>query len=111
MATKIDRTADDFAFLLEPHYIRDIVKSFDLPYDDRLLNFFGYRFLQGNDVDAALQLFELNTRLFPKVANTYDSLAEAWLKKGNKEQAIRFYKKALEVDANSTNAKEMLKKI
>jgi hypothetical protein len=88
--------------------IKKIVRDFDLEYDSRFLNYFGYRFLNGGDIDAALQLFELNTRLFPTVANTYDSLAEAWLKKGNKELAIKFYKKVLEVDANSKSVKEKL---
>jgi tetratricopeptide (TPR) repeat protein len=88
--------------------IQNIVKQFDLPYDSRFLNYFGYRFLKGGDTEAALQFFQLNTKLFPKEANTYDSLAEAWLAKGDKGKAIQYYNKALEVDPQFKNAKKML---
>jgi tetratricopeptide (TPR) repeat protein len=88
--------------------MKSILSDFDLPYDARFLNYFGYRFMNGGDTDAALELFALNTRLFPKQANTYDSLGEAWLKKGNNAEAIRWYKKALEVDPAFGNARKML---
>lgn len=91
--------------------IKDIIKEFNLQYSPRFLNYFGYRFMNGGDVDAGLALLELNNKLFPTVANTYDSLGEAWLKKGDKEKAKYYYKKALETDPELKNAQEMLKKI
>lgn len=91
--------------------LKNITNDFELPYDDRFLNFFGYRFMNGGDLEAALALLQLNNKLFPKVANTYDSLAEAWLKKGNKEKAKQLYEKALEIDPDLKNAKDMLQEI
>ena len=76
-----------------------------LPYDDRFLNFFGYQFLNGNKVDIAISLFKLNVELFPKVSNTYDSLAEAYLKSGDKTNALTYYKLELQLLPNNEQVK------
>lgn len=52
------------------------------------VNGLGYRFLIINDINKAINIFKLNTKLFPNSANVYDSLGEAYLENGNKEQAI-----------------------
>ncbi len=80
-----------------------------LPYDDRFLNFFGYEFLQGGEKEKALELLKLNAQLFPSVANTFDSLAEAYKMAGDKENAIKCYKKVLELEPNNQRAKDELK--
>jgi predicted negative regulator of RcsB-dependent stress response len=41
----------------------------------------------------------------------YDSLGEAYMKAGNKDEAIRNYKKSLELNPKNDNAKKMLEKI
>jgi predicted negative regulator of RcsB-dependent stress response len=41
----------------------------------------------------------------------YDSLGEAYMKKGDKEKAIENYQKSLGLNPNNTNAREMLKKL
>jgi tetratricopeptide (TPR) repeat protein len=51
----------------------------------------------------------VNTKLFPNIANTYDSLGEAYLKSGNKELAIENYSKVLEMDPKNKNAEKILK--
>ncbi|HAP34738.1 MAG TPA: hypothetical protein DCQ28_01900, partial [Bacteroidetes bacterium] len=79
-----------------------------LPYDDRFLNFFGYQFLNGNKVDIAIDLFKLNVELFPKVANTYDSLAEAYLKSGDKISALKYYKMELQLVPNNEQVKTII---
>lgn len=68
------------------------------------LNVFGY-FLssQGKDEDA-LKIFELNTRLYPNAANTYDSYGEILLKLNRTQEALKAYKKAFEL--NPKNMKE-----
>lgn len=68
----------------------------------------GYRFLIINDINKAINIFKLNTKLFPNSANVYDSLGEAYLENGNKEQAIFHYKKSLALNPNNENAKEIL---
>jgi len=55
-----------------------------------------------------------HTKLFPKLANTWDSLAEAYWKAGRREKAIEYYKKAIELDPHGRtgeNARAMLKQI
>ncbi len=47
--------------------------------------------------ENAIKIFEANTRVFNKVGNMFDSLAEAYLNAGNTDKAITYYKKAIEV--------------
>ena len=75
------------------------------------LNFLGYEFLGAGEVDAAIAIFELNIERFPDDANSYDSLGEAYLAKGEREKGIAAYKKALEVDPSFENARQVLKSL
>ncbi|MEW7278107.1 S41 family peptidase [Aquimarina sp. 2201CG1-2-11] len=78
------------------------------------INTLGYSYVEKNNIKSALFIFEINTRLFPNSANTWDSLAEAYLKMENKEKATKYYEKALKMDPEGwvgENAKEMLQKI
>lgn len=78
------------------------------------INRLGYDFLGRNrpeDVDKAIEVFKLNVEDYPRSANVYDSLAEAYLKKGNKELAVKFYSKALEVDPTFPSALEALRQL
>jgi tetratricopeptide (TPR) repeat protein len=80
-------------------------------YVENALNDRGYELLSGGQVDDAMALFDLNVESFPRSANAWDSLAEAWMTKGNKERAIEFYRKSLELDPGNANATEMIGKI
>ena len=62
-------------------------------------------------LDEAIQLFEVNTKLFPDIANSFDSLAEAYMISGNNDKAIENYKKILEIDPNNARIIENLKKL
>jgi hypothetical protein len=75
------------------------------------INDFGYRLLQMNRPDDAIEVFKLNVGFYPESANVYDSLAEAYMVKGNKELAIKFYKKSLELDPANTGAKQNIEKM
>ena len=61
--------------------IAHIIETFPNSYNNTTaewdINSAGYSFLQSGNVDAALKVFELNTALFPKSANVWDSLGEA----------------------------------
>ncbi len=78
--------------------------------DEEVLNWLGYHFLYwwGRDAEA-LEVFKLNTSLFPESANAFDSLGEAYLVSGDTESAIRCYKKSLELDPDNANAAQRLK--
>ncbi|MCI0494318.1 serine hydrolase [candidate division KSB1 bacterium] len=77
----------------------------------QILNVYGYQLLSEQKVDMAIEVFTLNVRQFPDEANPYDSLAEAYLAKGDKESAIANYKKALQIDPNLPSSKEALEKL
>ncbi|WP_235298188.1 tetratricopeptide repeat protein [Portibacter marinus] len=74
----------------------------------------GYRLLNQGRSQEAVFVFQMNTQLFPDSANTWDSLAEAYLKAGDKDKAIELYNKALKMDPEGVtgeNAKRMLEMI
>lgn len=76
---------------------------------DFILNDLGYAYLyEANDMKKAVEIFKLNTELFPDIANCWDSYGEALAKLGNKEQAIKAYKKALNMSPNLESAKMAL---
>lgn len=79
--------------------------------DDQVLNRLGYDLLRANKIAEAIEIFKLNVEVFPKVANTYDSLGEAYLKAGNKQLALVNYKKALELDPKKPSAIKALKEL
>jgi tetratricopeptide (TPR) repeat protein len=59
------------------------------------VNTYGYLLMGQGKVDSALVIFRKNTKDYPKSWNTYDSLAEAYAKKGDKKLATQNYSKAL----------------
>jgi CubicO group peptidase (beta-lactamase class C family) len=75
------------------------------------LNTLGYVLLQQRKIAEAIGLFKANVALYPQSANTYDSLAEAYMINGNKELAIANYRKSLELNPQNSNAVAMLKKL
>ena len=79
--------------------------------DEADLNVWGYQLLAQKKINKALQIFRLNTQLFPASANTYDSLAEAHWLQGNNKTAIMLYNKVLQLQPENNNAKNQLKKI
>jgi Tfp pilus assembly protein PilF len=50
----------------------------------------------------------LNVEEFPESWNVYDSLAEAYLKIGDKQKAKENYKKSVELNPENTNGIQML---
>ena len=68
------------------------------------LNRLGYQLLQMKRIPDAIEIFKLNVEMFPQASNVYDSLAEAYMAKGEKELSIANYKKSLELDPKNTNA-------
>ena len=49
--------------------------------------------------------------MFPKSANVYDSLGEAYFNKGDKKSALINYKKSLEINPNNVGAKKIIDKM
>lgn len=78
---------------------------------ERIINASGYRLLGSDQPEPARALFEANTRLFPNSANVWDSLAEAHVSLGNTAEAIRFYRKTLEMDDDNPGARAALESL
>lgn len=78
---------------------------------ERSVNTLGYRHLQRGDVDGAIRIFTLNTEYFPDAFNTWDSLAEAHMARGDDELAIEYYRKSLELNPSNENARNMIRRI
>ncbi len=75
------------------------------------VNGFGYNLIRMSKLDDAIELFKINVELYPNSSNVYDSLAESYMLKGEKELAAKFYKKSLELNPNNANAVQMIEKM
>ena len=71
----------------------------------------GYDLLGENAYAKAIEVFRLNTLVFPRSGNAFDSLGEAYAAAGSTDLAIMCYKKSLELDPTNMNAVEVLKKL
>ncbi|HSS18830.1 MAG TPA: c-type cytochrome [Pyrinomonadaceae bacterium] len=80
-------------------------------FSEQSLNNFGYLVLEKKDTPAALRVFTMNAQAFPKSANVWDSLADAYLRAGDLKSAKRYYERSLKLDPKSESAQENLKKI
>lgn len=82
-------------------------------FGDSQLNSVGYYLLGLNKVDDAMRIFKLNVKQYPDDWNLYDSLAEAYLIKGNYSLALKNYNKALELcpESEKENVNSQIKKI
>jgi len=90
---------------------KELSKSSPQTVDKNILNNLGYQKFGREKTAAALEIFRLNVALHPDYANGYDSLGEVYVRAGDRENAIRAYQKALELDARMVSAKEALEKL
>lgn len=58
------------------------------------VNVMGYQTMNAGNIDRAIEIFQYNVDKNPESWNTYDSLAEAYLNKGDKAKSKKLYKKA-----------------
>ncbi|MDY0779685.1 hypothetical protein [Tenacibaculum sp. IB213877] len=78
---------------------------------ERTMNSLGYRYLRDNQLERAIHIFKINTVLYPKSSNTYDSLGDAFLKAKDTVQAIDSYKQALTINPENRSSKKNLEKL
>jgi tetratricopeptide (TPR) repeat protein len=67
-----------------------------------MMNQLAYARLQGGDLDDAVELFKLNVEAYPTSANAYDSLADAYIARGQNDLALAAEQKVLELLPNDT---------
>jgi len=90
---------------------KDFRKLYRYDFSEDQINLLGYRLLKAGKNKEAIAIFKLNVEEHPKSWNVYDSLGEAYMKNDQKELAIKFYRKSLEINPDNDNGKEMLKKL
>jgi glyoxylase-like metal-dependent hydrolase (beta-lactamase superfamily II) len=100
-----DRFAAEFDRLKQ-----DVLKSRDRYFfNEAEINNVAYFIMQQlKKPDEAMKLFELNVELFPDSWNTYDSLGEACHSKGDKQKALKLYRKSVELNPANENGKKII---
>lgn len=94
------------------HYRRVRTAGFvGLTHDETALNAFGYSLLSDKDFGDAITAFKFNVAEYPQDANTYDSLAEAYMDAGDRDLAIQNYEESLRLNPKNANAASQLKKL
>jgi tetratricopeptide (TPR) repeat protein len=78
---------------------------------EQRLNTLGYELLRAKKAREAVAVFALNAELYPQSFNVYDSLGDAYAEGGQKELAIKSYRRSLELNPKNDNAINMLKKL
>lgn len=92
--------------LIKSEHKKDLKSAYNTSENE--LNSFGYELLKSKKENDALEIFILNTQLYPKAFNTFDSLGECLLLLGKKEEGFKAYKKSLELNPKNENAKKII---
>ncbi len=80
-------------------------------FGEAALNRLGYQLLQRGRVDDAIQILQLNVEEYPNTWNVYDSLGEAYAAHGDRDLAIKNYRKSIELNPKNTNGVDALKRL
>lgn len=92
-----DKLSREFGYVIEP--------------TEEFVNSCGYKQLRSGNIDAAIEIFKQNIINFPLSFNVYDSMGEAYMKKGQKRLAVENYEKSISLNPNNEDGKEMLKNL
>lgn len=83
-------------------------RSEEYKFPPAALHYFGYDLLRDDRVAEAIEAFKLNFQLFPEESAAAGSLGEAHLIAGNKDLAIKYLEKSLELNPESSKRAMML---
>ncbi|AUC84132.1 hypothetical protein CW731_01945 [Polaribacter sp. ALD11] len=75
------------------------------------INRTGYNYMKNNEFEKAIEILKINTQLYPKSSNTFDSLGDAYLEAKDTVNAIDNYNKSLSINSENSSSLRMLKKI
>jgi tetratricopeptide (TPR) repeat protein len=85
---------------IQNHYTRLSDKyGFPVKIEEATANMIGYRLMQNNELEKAIEVFRYNVQSYPESANVYDSLGEALEKSGKIEAAADNYRTAVKFGA------------
>jgi hypothetical protein len=102
---------NDYAIAREAlmRFIQDPIHKYATVESD--INRLGYEFLNAKKLDQALLVLKLNVEAYPGSFNTWDSLGEIYMDRGEKELAIQNYAKSLELNPKNYGARDQLAKL
>ena len=87
-----------------PALFKEYREAYPQEFNEQAGNWAGYLLLQSRRTQEAIAVFKLNVEAYPESANVYDSLSDAYIRAGDKEQAIFYCKKTLEIIPLDTKA-------
>jgi glyoxylase-like metal-dependent hydrolase (beta-lactamase superfamily II) len=80
-------------------------------FDEVEMNRLGYQLINQDKLKEAIEIFKMNVELYPEAWNVYDSLGEGYMLLGEKELAIKYYEKSMEINPENTNGAAMLERL
>lgn len=78
---------------------------------ERDVNRKGYDLIANGDLKRALRVFTLNTLLFPKSSNAWDSLGECAYNMKELDLSLLYFKKSMELNPDNISGKQMIERI
>ena len=81
------------------------------PFFEDWINEIGYDMVYQNCYQQAINVFKMNTQLFPISFNVYDSLGDGYLANKQNKEAMFCFSEALRLNPNSKESKEKLDKL
>lgn len=101
--------ADDFA--LAKRLLRDEQHD-SATFGEQAVNALGYFYLlRKQDPETAVELFRINSEVFPESSNAWDSLGEGYAVAEMPEAAIENYRKSLALNPDNDNAARMIREL
>ena len=74
-----------------------------------MINYMGYNLLNNPaKLNDAIAMFKLNVENYPKSDNVYDSLGDAYAKKGDRDAAITCYQRSLVINPKNSESQKKL---
>jgi tetratricopeptide (TPR) repeat protein len=113
-------TQAQFAAIIQQRGAAEAIAIFDkfhkldsnlVLFNEATINYFGYQYLQRGQLDEAIGLFRMNAEAFPQSINVWDSYADGCNAVADTAQAIRCYRKVLELLPGDTQADASLKEV
>ena len=90
-------------------FIKDPLHKYATAESD--INQLGYALINAKKLDQAILVLKLNVEIYPDSFNTWDSLGEAYMDRGDKDLAIKNYSKSLELNPKNYGARDQLAKL
>ena len=101
-----ENSVAEVAELIKSEFGKGVQSEYNVTED--AINSFGYGLMNDNRYNEALEVFKLNTNLYPKRFNTWDSYGECLLKLNQTKEGLRAYKRSLELNQGNENARRIL---